>query len=128
VVGRGVPESAILVEDRGRNTLESLEAVSALFGRHELTSGIFVSDRPHMLRVLRIARDLGMTGWASPTGTGPMESDPGRRFSATIHELGALALYFVAGEAPGDELAPPATESQPGDPSPSPSSDIRIRP
>jgi uncharacterized SAM-binding protein YcdF (DUF218 family) len=99
-LGRGVPASAILVEDRGRTTLESLNAVAAILREHRLGSAIFVSDRTHMLRVLRIARDQGIVAYGSPTATSPTDLTFISRADATIHELGALALYFVSGQTP----------------------------
>ena len=96
-VARGVPASAILAEDRGRTTLESLEAVGAIFRAHALRSAVFVSDRSHMLRVLRIASDQGMTAWGSPTTTSPVEQELGREVRAVAHEVGALVEYFVGG-------------------------------
>jgi uncharacterized SAM-binding protein YcdF (DUF218 family) len=62
-----------------------------------LANAVFVSDRPHMLRVLRMATDDGITAWGSPTGSSPIEDDPVRRVDATIHELLALAQYFLVG-------------------------------
>jgi uncharacterized SAM-binding protein YcdF (DUF218 family) len=99
-MARGVPAAAILVEDRGRTTLESLHAVAALLRDHQLSSAIFVSDRMHMLRVLRIARDEGITAHGSPTATSPTDATFLSRADATIHELGALTLYFVSGQTP----------------------------
>jgi uncharacterized SAM-binding protein YcdF (DUF218 family) len=95
---QGVPASAILVEDQGRNTLESLRGVAAILRDHGLRSALFVSDRTHMLRVLRIARDEGITGYGSPTTTSPSDATFGNRLEATLHELGGLALYFVVGQ------------------------------
>ncbi|HET7728043.1 MAG TPA: YdcF family protein [Candidatus Limnocylindrales bacterium] len=95
-----VPANAILAEDQGRNTLESLRAVADILADEELESAVFVSDRSHMLRVLRIARDLGIDAYGSPTRTSPLEHDIGARVQAYVHELGALAVYFVAGAAP----------------------------
>ena len=92
---RGVPDAAILVEDRGANTLESLEAVGALLKARGLRSALFVSDRTHMLRVLRIARDQGLEAWGSPTATSPTEGTFASRAEATVHELGGLASYFL---------------------------------
>lgn len=91
----GVPASAILAEDLGRTTLESLEAVTRILDAHGLSSAVFVSDRAHMLRILRIATDAGIIAWGSPTTTGPVDSDEGRSLEAVVHELGALAVYFV---------------------------------
>jgi uncharacterized SAM-binding protein YcdF (DUF218 family) len=106
-VERGVPASAILMEDRGRTTLESLVSVEAILRERDIGNALFVSDRTHMLRVLRMADDLGITAWGSPTRTSPSDSDLGRRIDATAHELGAMALYLLAGQAPAGEL--PAT-------------------
>lgn len=100
VMERDVPDEAILTEDRGRNTLESLTAVAGILTEAGLRSAVFVSDRTHMLRVLRIAADLGVEGYGSPTRSSPIEHDVERRVRAYIHELGALAVYFVSGGAP----------------------------
>jgi uncharacterized SAM-binding protein YcdF (DUF218 family) len=99
-IDQGIPADAILIEDRGRTTLESLDGVAALFREHDLRSAVFVSDRTHMLRVLRIADDLGIAASGSPTTTSPTDTDAGRRVDSVVHELGALALYFLAGTDP----------------------------
>jgi uncharacterized SAM-binding protein YcdF (DUF218 family) len=90
----GVPANRILMEDRGRNTLNSLEAVAAIMQARKLESAVFVSDRTHMLRVLRMATDLGIRAWGSPTATSPTDLDPGRRNRATLHELAGLVAYY----------------------------------
>lgn len=99
-IARGVPASAILAEDRSRTTLESIHALRSLMGEHGLRSAVFVSDRPHMLRVLRMAADDGITAYGSPTTTSPIEADTMKRADATVHELLALAQYFLVGGAP----------------------------
>lgn len=93
----GVPPEDILVEDRSRNTLESIRAVATLLAANDTRSAIFVSDRPHMLRVLRMAADEGIIAWGSPTRTSPIEGDLAGQVDATVHELGALAYYFLVG-------------------------------
>jgi uncharacterized SAM-binding protein YcdF (DUF218 family) len=97
VIGRGVPAAAILPEDRSRTTLESIQAVGQVMRTRGLDSAVFVSDRPHMLRVLRMAADDGIRAWGSPTQTSPIEHDTVARVDATLHELGALAQYFLIG-------------------------------
>jgi len=92
---RGIPDGAILSEDRGRTTLESLLGVAALFRTNGLSSAVFVSDRTHMLRVLRIATDEGIVAWGSPTTTSPIDADPGLAVEATIREIAALTVYFL---------------------------------
>lgn len=102
----GVPAAAILAEDRGRTTLESLETVARMLRDRGMTSAVFVSDRTHMLRVLRMATDEGIAAWGSPTTTSPVDANPGARARAIAHELGALALYFaIRGQLVLDESA-----------------------
>ena len=98
-IAHGVPAEAIESEDTSRTTVESIRAVGDLMRAHGLSSAVFVSDRPHMLRVLRMAADEDITAWGSPTRTGPIETDLPARLDATIHELGALAQYFLFGTA-----------------------------
>ena len=94
-IRHGVPADAILMDERSRTTLESIRAVGGLLRDNDLHGAVFVSDRPHMLRVLRMAADDGITAWGSPTSTSPIERDPARQIDATLHELGALAQYFL---------------------------------
>jgi uncharacterized SAM-binding protein YcdF (DUF218 family) len=96
-IGLGVPPEDILIEDRSRTTLESIRAVADLLAANDAHSAIFVSDRPHMLRVLRMAADENVTAWGSPTRTSPIEGDLPGQVDATVHELGALAYYFLTG-------------------------------
>jgi uncharacterized SAM-binding protein YcdF (DUF218 family) len=103
-LARGIPEAAIVIEPESRSTLESVEAVSRMLGERGVDEAVFVSDRPHMLRVLRMASDAGMEAYGSPTRTSPIERGLAPQVRATVHELGALALYFVAGQAPEEDL------------------------
>ena len=105
---RGVPPDRILMEDAGRSTLESLRSVGVILRERGIHDAVFVSDRTHMLRVLRIARDQGITAYGSPTPTSPTDADPQRRFTATIHELGALGVYFLVGQESAGDFGPPA--------------------
>ena len=96
-IAHGVPADAILAEDQGRTTLESIEAVGSIFRQHGFTTGIFVSDKTHMLRVLRMAADHGIEAYGSPTTTSPTDSDLLRHQKALVHELAGLAAYYVGG-------------------------------
>ncbi len=96
-IAQGVPAAAIRMEDEGRSTLESLRAVAVVLEREALESAVFVSDRSHMLRVMRMARDLGIEAYGSPAPDSPMDATMERRVDATLHELGALAWYALVG-------------------------------
>ena len=99
-VAKGVPYDAILAEDQSRTTLQSIRGVASLMRTEALGTAIFVSDPTHMLRVLRMASDEGIEAYGSPTRTSPLERDPLRSADAIVHELGALAVYFVSGQSP----------------------------
>ena len=99
-IARDVPEDAIMAEDASRTTLQSIRGVATLMDEFDLQTAVFVSDPTHMLRVLRMAADVGIDAYGSPTRTSPLERDPVGRLDATVHELGALAVYFVTGESP----------------------------
>lgn len=115
---RGVPASAILMEDTGSTTLQSMQHVRAIFAARGLHSALFVSDRSHMLRVLRLAQDQGIEGWASPTPTSPDDIDGDLIWNSMVHELGAMVQYFTVNEDSSTVAAPLATPS----PMPSPTS------
>lgn len=99
-VRHDVPEDAILAEDTSRTTLQSIRGVAGLMEENGLSTAVFVSDPTHMLRVLRMAADVGLEAYGSPTRTSPLEREPVARIDATVHELGALAVYFITGDSP----------------------------
>jgi uncharacterized SAM-binding protein YcdF (DUF218 family) len=104
-IAHGVPKSAILAENNGRNTLQSIEAVGAILRARHLTSAVFVSDRTHMLRVLRMATDQGLVAWGSPTPDSPTDLDGSVRLRSIAHELAGLAVYFIGGGQLIDDTA-----------------------
>jgi uncharacterized SAM-binding protein YcdF (DUF218 family) len=109
-IAHGVPPNRILAEDRGRTTLESLEAVRRIFRDEDFQTALFVSDETHMLRVLRMAEDLGIEAFSSPTRTSPADLDESRRRGAVLHEIAGLAAYYVGG---GSLFGDAATASGP---------------
>ncbi len=110
-MARGVPDSAILMETTGRSTLQSMQNVRAIMDAHGLRTALFVSDRSHMLRVLRLAQDEGIEAWSSPTDTSPDDRGPAM-LRALLHELGATGLYlFVNQDADLSDPAPDAIPS-----------------
>ena len=108
-IANGVPKEAILGEDHGRDTLESLDGVAAILRTHDLHRVLFVSDRTHMLRVLRMASDLGIAAWGSPTPTSPTDLDPDRRWRSIAHELAGLVAYYAGVGRSFDDAATTST-------------------
>ncbi|MGQ0765274.1 MAG: YdcF family protein [Gemmatimonadota bacterium] len=71
----GVPSNALLQEDKGRSSEESMAAVAELMRNHDMESATFVSDPFHMLRVELIARRHGIRSASSPTRTSPISAN-----------------------------------------------------
>jgi uncharacterized SAM-binding protein YcdF (DUF218 family) len=65
----GIPDSAILLENEGRTTGQSLERVARLLRARRMDSMILVSDPFHVLRAGRIAERHGLVVHTSPTRT-----------------------------------------------------------
>ncbi|HEY5663945.1 MAG TPA: YdcF family protein [Ilumatobacter sp.] len=69
LVGRGVPDGAILIENTGTTTYESLAGVAAQLLPAGLDEVLLVTDPYHALRSRLIASEVGMTPAVSPTPT-----------------------------------------------------------
>jgi uncharacterized SAM-binding protein YcdF (DUF218 family) len=96
---RGVPDSAIVMEDRGLTTSQSLRAVAELMRDRPGSSVILVSDPFHMLRLALLARRLGMTPYTSPTRTSPISTSPAQ-WKYVLAESVKVPLAFLLERAP----------------------------
>lgn len=68
-VAAGVPDSAILLENEGRTTSQSLAGVARILRARRLDTVVVVSDPFHVLRAETVARRMGLTTYGSPTQT-----------------------------------------------------------
>lgn len=93
---RGVPDSAILVENAGRTTSESMRAVAGMLEVRGLTTALLVSDPFHMLRLRILARRFGFTPYTSPTQTSPISPNREARWKYIFSESlkAPLAFFF----------------------------------
>lgn len=71
-IDHGVPPRAIMIENVGRSTSESLQEVALLMDAEPSRTVILVSDPFHMLRLSVLARRFGLTPYSSPTRTSPI--------------------------------------------------------
>lgn len=85
-VRRGIPESAIILEGRGRTTSESMRAVATMLGVRSSNRVILVSDPFHMLRLSVLARRFGMDAVPSPTTTSPISAHREQRWKYVLGE------------------------------------------
>jgi uncharacterized SAM-binding protein YcdF (DUF218 family) len=86
VMRRGVPEHAVITENRGKTTRESMRAVAAFMRTQSDTTVILVSDPFHMLRLSILARRLGLAPYISPTRTSPISANRGEEWKYVLSE------------------------------------------
>jgi uncharacterized SAM-binding protein YcdF (DUF218 family) len=82
----GVPDSAILIENEGRTTSESMRAVAGMLEARGLQTALLVSDPFHMLRLRILARRFGFTPYTSPTRTSPISPNRAERWKYYFSE------------------------------------------
>jgi uncharacterized SAM-binding protein YcdF (DUF218 family) len=92
----GVPDSAILEENEGRTTSESMRAVAGMLEVRGLQTALLVSDPFHMLRLRILARRFGFTPYTSPTQTSPISPNREERWKYMFSESlkAPLAFFF----------------------------------
>ena len=95
LVERGVPADAILDEDAGTNTYESLDAVANLLAAAGVDRAVLVTDPYHSLRSKLIAHEVGIDASVSPTQTSVVTGFA--RFRRELFEAGGVAVGRVIG-------------------------------
>ncbi|HEX6059687.1 MAG TPA: YdcF family protein [Gemmatimonadaceae bacterium] len=96
----GVPDSAILLENRGRTTSQSLHAVAGLLGETAPSSVVLVSDPFHSLRLAIIARRLGLDPHTSPTRTSPISRNKAEYWKYLLSESVKAPLAYLFERSP----------------------------
>ena len=91
----GVPDSAILVENEGRTTSESMRAVAGMLEVRGLQTALLLSDPFHMLRLRILARRFGFTPYTSPTRTSPISPNREERWKYIFSESLKAPLAFL---------------------------------
>lgn len=91
----GIPDSAILLETRGRTTSESMHAVAAVMRAHGLRTAVFVSDPFHMLRLRILARRAGIVVYTSPTGTSPISANREKAWTYMVTESFKVPFSYL---------------------------------
>ena len=72
LAAHGVPQSAVLRENQGRNSWNSLAAAARILKDRGKRSVILVSDPFHSARIAAMASELGLKPLVSPTRTSPI--------------------------------------------------------
>jgi uncharacterized SAM-binding protein YcdF (DUF218 family) len=91
----GVPDSAIVIENAGRTTSESMRAVAGMLEARGLQTALLVSDPFHMLRLRILARRFGFIPYTSPTRTSPISPNRGQRWKYIFSESIKAPMAFL---------------------------------
>jgi uncharacterized SAM-binding protein YcdF (DUF218 family) len=97
VMKAGVADSAILLENEGRTTSASLEAVAGIMAKERLERAILVSDPFHMLRLQIVAKRYGVESVTSPTRTSPISANRLEAFAYVMSESVKVPATIVLG-------------------------------
>lgn len=95
LVEQGVPESAILLENEGRNSWESMQGAADLLEAEGLQRVLLISDGFHLFRLKMMAQELGLTPFGRPAADSPIRSGNGSESSYMVREMGAVVAHLI---------------------------------
>jgi uncharacterized SAM-binding protein YcdF (DUF218 family) len=101
---RGVPDSAMLLENEGRSTAQSLGGVARLAESRRISDVILVSDPFHMMRLQILAWRHHLRAVPSPTLTSPISANRVESIGYILSESLKVPLTAVLALAPGEGL------------------------
>ncbi len=93
----GVPESALVLDDKATSTQESLATAARIAPSQGWRTALIVSDPFHMLRSLQMAHDLGIEAYGSPAYRSTLYTVDRLRRYYTLREAFALMWYYTLG-------------------------------
>ena len=91
----GVPAAAIVLEDQGTSSYESLQGVAALLEARGLDEVLIVTDPYHALRSRLIAGEVGLDAHVSPTPTSVVHG--GEQTVRELQEAAGVAIGRLIG-------------------------------
>jgi uncharacterized SAM-binding protein YcdF (DUF218 family) len=94
LVDRGVPERAILLENEGRTSWQSMQGAGRLLTERGVKRILLVSDGFHLLRLKLMARRLGFTAFGDPATASPIHRDSGLEFEYVVREAGGVIDFL----------------------------------
>ncbi len=91
----GVPEGALVLEDRSHSTEENLANAKTIMDSRGWHTSLIVSAPYHLLRAETLAQDLNMDAYAVPSRDRPTFTAPLVRSWYTAREAMALVWYYA---------------------------------
>lgn len=96
LIGRQLPPEALLLDELSTTTWENMQNAAELARANGINSVLLVSDPFHMLRSLKMARDLRLVANGSPTRTSPISGNQVEELRYVLRESGAYLIYLFA--------------------------------
>jgi uncharacterized SAM-binding protein YcdF (DUF218 family) len=93
LIGQGVPDSAVVVIAKGRDTDETMIAVGDWVRSRDLADVLLVSDAFHMARLRVVAKRHGLVAWTSPATASPITGS--REWGYLLEEGVKLPVVYV---------------------------------
>jgi vancomycin permeability regulator SanA len=91
----GVPEEAVVLEDRALNTWDSARLVAGMAEKLGVAGVLVVTDPLHCVRTVAAFKRAGLQAWAEPAYDSPMWSRGWLRGGQLVREMGALVWYRI---------------------------------
>jgi uncharacterized SAM-binding protein YcdF (DUF218 family) len=91
----GVPEDAILREDRALSTWDSARLVAKMARRLGIEDVLVVTDPLHCVRSVAAFERAGLLAWEEPVYSSPMWRKKWNRRGQLVREIGALVWYKI---------------------------------
>jgi uncharacterized SAM-binding protein YcdF (DUF218 family) len=91
----GVPDHAVVPEDRALNTWDSARLVAGMASKLGVRSVLVVTDPLHCVRTVAAFERAGLEAWAEPVYASPMWRGRWLRRGQLAREAGALVWYGI---------------------------------
>ena len=91
----GVPEDAILREERALNTWDSARRVAKMTRALGIAGVLVVTDPLHCVRAVAAFERAGLLAWGEPVYSSPMWRKTWMRRGQLLREIGALVWYRI---------------------------------
>jgi len=92
---KGVDWAAVLQEDTGTTTWQSLQNITHVAKQHTIKKIIIVSDGFHLFRSKKMAQDLGFTAYTAPAVTSPIAQHKLTELRYVLRENLVFTLYIL---------------------------------
>ena len=97
LVEQGVPPDAIVLENEGRDSWQSMRGVAEVLAARGDRRVLLVSDGFHLLRVKLMARDLGLEPYGSAALGSPIVVGGAGELSHTLREAVGIVVHVLTG-------------------------------